>query len=154
RRAAADPRFRRAALVRAAVGGARRAARQGPRRCGAAHAASLGYSPRMSWWQQRRFGRSELMVSRLGLGSSYRASGKDVERAVERGINYLYWGSRRRDDFGDGIARAAKRDRDKLCIVVQSYSRSALALGPSLEVALRSLKTEYADVLLLGWWNS
>jgi aryl-alcohol dehydrogenase-like predicted oxidoreductase len=108
----------------------------------------------MSWWQPRTLGRSGISVSRLGLGSSYGLSGRDVERAVERGVNYLYWGSRRRDDFGDGIARAGKRNREKLCIVVQSYSRSAIALGPSLEVALRSLKTEYADVLLLGWWNS
>jgi len=108
----------------------------------------------MSWWQPRALGRSGISVSRLGLGSSYGLSGRDVERAVERGVNYLYWGSRRRDDFGDGIARAARRDRDKLCIVVQSYSRSAIALGPSLEVALRSLKIAYADVLLLGWWNA
>jgi len=79
----------------------------------------------MSWWQPRALGRSGISVSRLGLGSSYGLSGRDVERAVERGVNYLYWGSRRRDDFGDGIARAARRDRDKLCIVVQSYSRSA-----------------------------
>jgi len=108
----------------------------------------------MSWWQPRTLGRSGISVSRLGLGSSYGLSGRDVERAVERGVNYLYWGSRRRDDFGEGIARAGKRNREKMCVVVQSYSRSAIALGPSLEVALRSLKTEYADVLLLGWWNS
>ena len=93
----------------------------------------------MDWWQPRVLGRTGLRVSRLGLGSSYGLAGKDVERAVERGVTYLYWGSRRRDDFGDGIRRCARRDRDRLCVVVQSYSRSALALGPSLEVALRRL---------------
>ncbi|MBE7450559.1 MAG: aldo/keto reductase [Kofleriaceae bacterium] len=107
----------------------------------------------MDWWQPRVLGRTGLRVSRLGLGSSYGLAGKDVERAVERGVTYLYWGSRRRDDFGDGIRRCARRDRDRLCVVVQSYSRSALALGPSLEVALRRLGLDHADVLLLGWWN-
>ena len=92
-------------------------------------------------------------MSRLGLGSSYGVSGRDVDRAVERGVNYLYWGSVRRDDFGAAITRAARRDRDRLCVVIQSYSRSALALGPSLELALRRLRIEHADVLLLGWWN-
>jgi aryl-alcohol dehydrogenase-like predicted oxidoreductase len=106
------------------------------------------------WWQRRPLGRSGISVSRLGLGSSYGVSGKDVDRAVERGVNYLYWGSRRRDDFGRAIARAAKRNRDDLCVVVQSYSRSALTLGPSLDLALRRLEIDHADVLLLGWWNA
>jgi aryl-alcohol dehydrogenase-like predicted oxidoreductase len=106
------------------------------------------------WWQPRVLGRSGLQVSRLGLGSSYGVGARDVERAIERGVNYLYWGSRRRDDFGRAVAHAAKRDRDRLCIVVQSYSRSALTLGPSLEVALRRLGIERADALLLGWWSS
>jgi aryl-alcohol dehydrogenase-like predicted oxidoreductase len=108
----------------------------------------------MDLHQPRPLGRSGLTVSRLGLGSSYGVSGRDVDRAVERGVNYLYWGSRRRDDFGRAITRAARRDRERICVVVQSYSRSALALGPSLELALRQLQLDHADVLLLGWWNA
>jgi len=107
-----------------------------------------------SWWTPVTLGRSGLQVSRLGLGSSYGVSGRDVERAIERGVVYLYWGSRRRDDFGQAIARAARARRERLCVVVQSYARSALTLGPSLELALRRLRIEYADVLLLGWWNA
>lgn len=94
------------------------------------------------------------MTSRLGLGSSYGVGQRDVERAIDRGVTYLYWGSRRRDDFGRAIAHAAKSRRDALCVVVQSYSRSALALGPSVDSALRKLGIDYADVLLLGWWNA
>jgi aryl-alcohol dehydrogenase-like predicted oxidoreductase len=106
------------------------------------------------WWKRRPLGRSGVMTSRLGLGSSYGVGQRDVERAIDRGVTYLYWGSRRRDDFGRAIAHAAKTRRDDLCIVVQSYSRSALALGPSVDVALRRLGIDHADVLLLGWWNS
>lgn len=106
------------------------------------------------WWRPRVLGRTGLVVSRLGLGSSYGVSGRDVDRAIERGITYLYWGSRRRDDFGKAITRAARRRREQLCVVIQSYSRSALALGPSLEVALKRLGLDHADLLLLGWWNA
>ncbi len=106
------------------------------------------------WWQKRPLGRTGITVSRIGLGSSYGIAGRDVDRAVERGINYLYWGSRRIGDFGTAITRAAKRDRSGLCVVVQSYSRSALALGPSLDLALKRLAIDYADILLLGWWNA
>jgi aryl-alcohol dehydrogenase-like predicted oxidoreductase len=108
----------------------------------------------MDLWQPRPLGRTGLRTSRLGLGSSYGVSGRDVDRAIERGVTYLYWGSVRRDDFGRAITRAARRDRDRLCVVIQSYSRSAVTLGPSLEIALRRLRLDHADVLLLGWWNA
>ncbi len=38
-------------------------------------------------------------------------------------------------------------------MVVQSYSRVACLVRPSLQLALRRLGIERADLLLLGWWN-
>lgn len=93
------------------------------------------------------------MVSALGIGASYGVGARDVERAFDRGVNLMYWGSRRRADFGRGVSAIARRDRDNLAVIVQSYSRSAIALRVSLESALRSLAIERADILLLGWWN-
>jgi len=107
----------------------------------------------MTWWDKRVLGRSGLLTGRLGLSSSYGVGARDVERAVERGVHYLYWGSMRRPDFGRGIRQAARRRREELTIVVQTYARAAIGLRPSLELALRRLGLEYADVLLLGWWN-
>jgi aryl-alcohol dehydrogenase-like predicted oxidoreductase len=107
----------------------------------------------MSWWDKRTLGRTGLAVSRLGLGSGYGLAGRDVERAVERGVNYLYWGSRRHSDFGRGVAAAARRGRDQLVIAVQSYARVGVALRISVERALRGLGIGYADVLVLGLWN-
>jgi aryl-alcohol dehydrogenase-like predicted oxidoreductase len=75
-----------------------------------------------------------------------------VERAFEEGVNYLYWGSMRRADFGGAIRRLAAR-RDRLVLVVQSYSRVASLLSWSVERALRALGLDHADVLLLGMWN-
>src|SRR5512144_2848932 len=72
--------------------------------------------------------------------------------AFERGVNYFYWGSFRRDSFGEGL-RQLRPQREKFVLVVQSYTRLAALLGWSLERALRALKMDYTDVLLLGMWN-
>jgi hypothetical protein len=40
-----------------------------------------------------------------------------------------------------------------MVLALQSYSRVAALMEPSVEVALRKLGFEYADALLLGLWN-
>jgi aryl-alcohol dehydrogenase-like predicted oxidoreductase len=105
-------------------------------------------------WTKATLGRSGVEVTRLGLASSYGADAGDVERAFERGVDFFYWGSRRTDAFGEGIARLAPRHRDRMRLVVQSYTRAAFLMRGSLERALRDLRTEYVDFLLLGWWNA
>lgn len=100
-------------------------------------------------------GRTGRRVFRLGLASSYGIGASGVEEAVERGVNYIYWGSLRRPGFGKGLKNAAARlGRERLVVVIQSYSRLGFAIGPSLQCALSRLGLEYADVLLLGWWNA
>jgi aryl-alcohol dehydrogenase-like predicted oxidoreductase len=104
-------------------------------------------------WDRVTLGRTGLSSSALGLGSSYGIGERDVERAFERGVNYLYWGSARRGGFGRAIRRLAQSHRDDMIVVVQSYARVGLAVRPSLENALRRLRIDHADFLLLGWWN-
>jgi aryl-alcohol dehydrogenase-like predicted oxidoreductase len=72
--------------------------------------------------------------------------------AFDGGVNYYYWGSLRRRPFGKGLRELA-RVRERVVITIQSYSRMAALVPWSLERALRALRTEYADVLLLGLWN-
>ncbi|MBI5518415.1 MAG: hypothetical protein HY909_31880 [Deltaproteobacteria bacterium] len=104
-------------------------------------------------WEKVSLGASGLRVSPLGLGSSYGLGAHEVERAFERGVNFLFWGLRRRDGFGEGITRLARRNREDLVVAVQSYSRVGALIGPSVESALRTLKIDQADLLGLGWWN-
>src|SRR5580658_5452662 len=40
-----------------------------------------------------------------------------------------------------------------MVLALQSYSRVAALMAPSVEMALGKLKFDYADVLLLGLWN-
>jgi hypothetical protein len=97
-------------------------------------------------------GRTGIEVCRLGLAASYGAPASAVEQAFDHGLNYFYWGSLRRDQFGDGLRRLAPR-RGRFLLVLQSYSRIAALVGPSVERALHALHFDYADVLLLGLWN-
>ncbi|MBI3556316.1 MAG: aldo/keto reductase [Deltaproteobacteria bacterium] len=108
----------------------------------------------VSFGEQRILGRSGLRVGALGFGSSYGAPASAYERAFERGCNYFYWGSARREGMGCAIRQLAPRNRDKLVVVLQSYSRMGTILKLSVRSGLKRLKLDYADVLLLGWFNA
>ena len=97
-------------------------------------------------------GRTGLPVCRLGLAASYGVPAAAVERAIERGVNYLYWGSLRTKAFGQALRHASSR-RESLVLVIQSYTRAASLMAWSVERALRILRYDYGDVLLLGMWN-
>lgn len=100
----------------------------------------------------RVLGRTGLSVGPIGISASYGVPGSAVERAVDAGMNYLYWGSLRRRAFGDALRRLSSR-RTSFVLVVQSYAPFGRSIAGSLERALRDLRFDYADVLLLGMWN-
>jgi aryl-alcohol dehydrogenase-like predicted oxidoreductase len=109
----------------------------------------------MSFETRVRLPHTNLVVGRIGLGSSFGIGPDDLERAFDHGINYFYWGSVRRPGFGAGIRRLAKRDREKIVVTLQSYARwPGAALRTAVESGLRRLGLDSADVLLLGWHNS
>jgi len=97
-------------------------------------------------------GRTGLQVGRLGISASYGVTAAGVERAFEQGMNYLYWGSMRTTQFGQALRNLAPQ-RDRIALVLQSYSRMASLVRWSVERALRKLSFDHADVLLLGMWN-
>ena len=106
-----------------------------------------------SFTQKVPLGGTGLMVSRLGIGSSYGASASVIEEAVEQGVNYLYWGTIRRPGFGRAMRNLARRNREGIILTVQSYSRIPRLIGPSVEIALRRAGLDYFDILLLGMRN-
>ena len=83
-------------------------------------------------------GRTGLMVSRLGLGSSFGAPTASYEEAFERGVNYFYWGSLRRDQMGQALRNIAPQHREDLVVVVQSYARFGAMVKRSLQSALKT----------------
>jgi aryl-alcohol dehydrogenase-like predicted oxidoreductase len=107
---------------------------------------------RPSGFGRVRLGRTGFEVCRLGIASGYGAPGAALKRAFERGVNYIFWGSRRTESFGAALKRLGSQ-RERLVLVIQSYTRVAGLLGSSLERALRRLSFDHADILLLGLWN-
>ncbi|MBI5365798.1 MAG: aldo/keto reductase [Planctomycetes bacterium] len=98
-----------------------------------------------------QLGRTGLRVGRLGIGASYGVSCKSLEAAFERGANYFYWGSIRRAGMRDAVRALAPRQRDRLVVAVQSFARFGPLVKWSVGRALRALRLDYADVLILGW---
>jgi aryl-alcohol dehydrogenase-like predicted oxidoreductase len=98
-------------------------------------------------------GQTGLRTSRLGIGSSFTTDARVIEEAVDQGVNYLYWGSLRRSAFGRAIRAVAQRARDRVVVTVQSYTRVAVLMAPSIEIALRRTGLASFDFLLLGMWN-
>jgi aryl-alcohol dehydrogenase-like predicted oxidoreductase len=106
----------------------------------------------MNNWRVATLGRTGFSVGRLGLASSYGADDRCVAAAFDAGVNYFYWGTLRRGPFARGLRELAAA-RERIVVTIQSYSRMAALVPWSLERALRALRMEYADVLLLGYWN-
>ena len=68
-------------------------------------------------------GRTGLSVSPIGIASSYGTNEAMVEEAVDRGVNYLYWGAQKTQQMGRGIQRVVRRKRDDLVIVAHTTTR-------------------------------
>lgn len=116
--------------------------------------APVWFALRMAWEPRIRLPHTDLRVGRIGLGSSFGVDASDLEYAYDHGINYFYWGSIRRPGFGEGIRRLARRDREGIAVVLQSYARWPAGLvARAVESGLRRLGLDHADVLLLGWYN-
>jgi predicted aldo/keto reductase-like oxidoreductase len=98
-------------------------------------------------------GRSGLRVPRMGIGADSGIPCPALEWAFERGVNYFYWGSRRRPGMAEAIRRLAPRHRDEMVIALQSYDLTGLVFERTFSRGLGQLKIDYADVLILGMRN-
>ena len=98
-------------------------------------------------------GRTGLSVNPIGIASSYGTNEAMVEEAVDRGVNYLYWGALRTKKMARGIRSAVRRNRDDLVIVAHTTTRSPTTLSKVVQKSLGQLGVDHIDVLLLGWHN-
>ncbi len=95
-------------------------------------------------------GRTGLIAGRLGLSAAYGVPARAVEEAFDHGVNYFYWGALRRGMMAEGIRRLAKKNRERMIVVVQNYWPWAKLIPKSLTRALKELKIDYANVLLFS----
>ena len=95
-------------------------------------------------------GRTGLSVTRLGIAASYGTDEAMVEAAVERGVNYLWWGALRTKKMARGIKAVAGKKREDLVVVVHALSRKPSAMSKLVHKSLNRLGVDYLDVLLLA----
>jgi len=104
----------------------------------------------MTFSDKVRLGRTDLSVSKMGIGCSYGVDTRSLEEAFERGINYFYFGTVRRAAMARAIHHLSGAHRSRLVVAIQSYTRWPGILSKSAEIALRKLHLDYADILILG----
>ena len=114
-------------------------------------------SNHMDFAGQRILGRTGLKAGRLGVGSSYGLPTSAIERAFERGCNYFSWGTVTKGKRAN-MRRAIKNitasgRRDDLIVAVFSYSHIAWIMEKLFWRTMKQGGIEYADVLLLGYFN-
>jgi len=107
----------------------------------------------MDFTERVSFGRTGLMVGRIGLASGYGVPAAAIEKAFyEYGINYLYVSPLLNlGNMVQAIRNLAPSHRDKLCIVLaRPYlgGFGGLRLESFVERWLTKLKLEWADLLL------
>jgi aryl-alcohol dehydrogenase-like predicted oxidoreductase len=95
-------------------------------------------------------GRTGLSVTRLGIAASYGTDEAMIEAAVERGVNYLWWGALRTKKMARGIRAVARNGREDLVIVLHAVTRKPAAIATLVEDSLSRLGVDYIDVLLLA----
>jgi aryl-alcohol dehydrogenase-like predicted oxidoreductase len=96
-------------------------------------------------------GRTGLSVSRLGVGSAYGVSYEACRKAFDCGINYFFWGSVRTPGMGLAVREIARTRREDIVVVLQCYVRPHRLVRRSIEMGLKKLGIDHADILLLGW---
>jgi hypothetical protein len=62
-----------------------------------------------------------------------------VEAAVERGVNYLWWGALRTKKMARGIKVVARKGREDLVVVVHALSRKPSTMSKLVEKSLNRL---------------
>jgi predicted aldo/keto reductase-like oxidoreductase len=111
----------------------------------------------MNFSEKVVLGRTGLSVGRLGIASSFGAPANAYEEAFEAGCNYFTWGT-----FIKGGSKqmkmairnlVAKGKRNELVIALYSYSHMGFLFEPFLKKDLRALNIDYADVLILGYYQ-
>jgi aryl-alcohol dehydrogenase-like predicted oxidoreductase len=108
----------------------------------------------MDFHEKRILGKTDILVSRLGLASGYGVPAAAIEKAYhEYGINYFYWSIPRRSNMRVGLRNLVKNNREKINIVLQSYDHIGITVKRSVTKGLKALGIDYTDVILLGWHN-
>lgn len=108
--------------------------------------------------EQVSLGRTGMRVGHLGIGTAYGLDAHGIQSAVERGANFLFWGSYRRSSIPKALKTLGPARRGEMVIAAGCYGHRLFhhpwLARQSVERALRRLETDYLDLLLLAYVSS
>jgi aryl-alcohol dehydrogenase-like predicted oxidoreductase len=111
----------------------------------------------MNFKEKIKLGKTNLQVGRVGISSSFGAPAKAFEEAFDRGCNYFTWGTfikGRSGQMKEAIQNIInKGQRDQLVIASLTYAHNAYLSEAFLNKGLKSLGTDFVDVLILGYFS-
>jgi aryl-alcohol dehydrogenase-like predicted oxidoreductase len=91
-------------------------------------------------------------VYRLGLACNFGVDERAFERGLERGMEYVYWTTRRTGDAAPSLKRALAKDRAKIVLAATTtIGWFGGSVRRACEAQLKELGTDYVDVFILGW---
>jgi aryl-alcohol dehydrogenase-like predicted oxidoreductase len=91
-------------------------------------------------------------VHRLGIASNYGIDGRGFAKALERGINYVFWASFRSGQVTPVLKQHLAKHRESMVIATgASPGWFAGNYRRGLESALKELGTDYIDVFQMNW---
>ncbi len=91
-------------------------------------------------------------VLRLGLATNYGLDGRGFAKALDHGVNYVFWSSLRSKDITPVFAEKLKADRERYVIATgPTTGWFAGSYRRGVEKALKTLGVEYLDVFHLFW---
>ena len=100
-------------------------------------------------------GRTDLTVTRFGIGGAYCESVDGYRAALDCGVNYVDTARSYRDGEDEKvIGQAIRGRRDELVLATKTLKRDAAGARSELETSLRLLGTDYIDVYQLHHLNT
>ena len=105
-------------------------------------------------FEKRALGRTNLVVSPLGIGGGYGIDERSLDWAFEHGINYFFWASwlptyRPMERF---LKSLLKNHREEIVIATAPYSwLFPGSIERAVQRHLRRLDIDHIDLFLLGW---
>ncbi|MGD1913929.1 MAG: aldo/keto reductase [Rivularia sp. (in: cyanobacteria)] len=109
----------------------------------------------------RKFGRTDLTVSCLGLGGGCGISSEDTLYAFNQGINYFFYSCDLHhysySSMSNGLRKLCGRGssvRDKVVLATVTYVKSPEAIFSALFDQFEELGIDYIDIFFWGWIGS
>jgi aryl-alcohol dehydrogenase-like predicted oxidoreductase len=90
----------------------------------------------------------------LGIACNYGIDEAGLAASLERGVNYLYWAAPnfRNNKARKALRTALKRDRERMVVAASTgLAYFGGSVRRACDAALKSLETDYLDVMQLGW---